>query len=87
MLFKIKCHAYFPWCSVDVLSEDSPGKRQRRSAKVVPSRKRCKALESISGKDLLHKEVNIDVTLFELAQGWHDQPPNFSTITYCTSNF
>ncbi|KAJ4820080.1 Replication factor C large subunit [Rhynchospora pubera] len=48
-----------------VILEDSPGKRQRRGVKVVPCRKRCKALESISeevdGPSLdSHKEVTID---------------------------
>ncbi|XP_078164596.1 uncharacterized protein LOC144559447 isoform X1 [Carex rostrata] len=46
--------------------EDSPAKRQRRGVKVVPSRKRCKALESISegveGPSLdSHKEVTINL--------------------------
>ncbi|KAJ4767365.1 Replication factor C large subunit [Rhynchospora pubera] len=49
-----------------VILEDSPGKRQRRGVKVVPCRKRCKALESISeevdGPSLdSHKEVTIDL--------------------------
>ncbi|KAJ3702902.1 hypothetical protein LUZ61_006607 [Rhynchospora tenuis] len=49
-----------------VILEDSPGKRQRRGVKVVPCRKRCKALESVSeevdGPSLdSHKEVTIDL--------------------------
>lgn len=48
---------------IHVSSEDSPAKRQRRGVKVVPSRKRCKALESISGKDSQQKKVNIKVTI------------------------